>query len=504
VASASDKAITAFNITSPVSAAGIINEGAKTIAVIVPYGTSVTSLTPVITHTGASISPLSGVPRDFSSPVDYIVTAADGSTETYTVTVTVASSSAKAITGFTITGATGVIINEAAKTIAVTVPYGTDATSLSPAITHTGASISPLSGVAWTFTGPVLYTVTAEDLSTETYTVTVTVATALNSVAEIENWIDAAVAEDPTAGSDADHAISLPPLDVTLNSTQWYNILSAIAAKGQYVTLDLTDCARGPYNSGGGLYSNGTFDPDPGIAASGEQYVTALTLPDAAESVEASMNFVNSTFRHFTALKSVGGAWTTVIKSSAFSYCTALTSVDFPEAITIGNTAFFHCDSLTSVDFPKAETIGTSAFSYTNLTNLSSTDFPKAETIGTSAFAYCTSLTSVDIPAAETIGPSAFEFCTHLDSVSLLVETIPNRAFYNCTSLDSVSLPVVTTIVADAFYNCNALNTVTIGPGCDIDAASGLPNGFKASYDGNSMSAGTYTWDGYVWNFTSP
>ncbi|WP_238177842.1 DUF5018 domain-containing protein [Paenibacillus contaminans] len=170
------KAITAFGFTTP-SAAGTINEAAGTITVNVPYGTNVTSLTPTITQTGASISPGSGATRDFSNLVTYTVTAADGSTKSYTVTVNVAVNPAKEITGFSFTtpSATGTV-NEANRTIAVTVPYGTDITSLTPTIAHTGASISPNSGVAQNFSSPVTYTVTAADNTTQNYVVTVTEA----------------------------------------------------------------------------------------------------------------------------------------------------------------------------------------------------------------------------------------------------------------------------------------------------------------------------------------
>jgi formylglycine-generating enzyme required for sulfatase activity len=90
------------------------------------------------------------------------------------VTVTVAASPAKAITAFTFPTSTGTTITEAAHTIAVTVPFGTVVTALVPSITHTGASISPDTGVANNFTSPATYTVTAADASTQAYLVTVT------------------------------------------------------------------------------------------------------------------------------------------------------------------------------------------------------------------------------------------------------------------------------------------------------------------------------------------
>ncbi|MDR1374525.1 MAG: leucine-rich repeat protein [Treponema sp.] len=85
----SAKAITAFGFASP-AAAGVINETDKTIAVTVLYGTDRAALVPAIVHTGASVSPGPGEAQDFTAPVSYTVTAADGSAAAYTVTVTVA------------------------------------------------------------------------------------------------------------------------------------------------------------------------------------------------------------------------------------------------------------------------------------------------------------------------------------------------------------------------------------------------------------------------------
>lgn len=103
------------------------------------------------------------------------VTAQNGVTKTYTVKVTRVGSSTRAITAFNFVDppVTGDII-EANHTIAVTVPYGTNVTALTPMIGHTGASVDPASGVPQNFTNPVTYTVRAGDGSTQVYTVTVT------------------------------------------------------------------------------------------------------------------------------------------------------------------------------------------------------------------------------------------------------------------------------------------------------------------------------------------
>ncbi|MDR2245224.1 MAG: DUF5018 domain-containing protein, partial [Treponema sp.] len=128
-----------------------------------------------VSHSGVSISPDPETAKSYAGAVDYTVTAEDGSTQTYTVTVSVAKSSAANITGFTLAGASGSI---GTSSISVTVPYGTSLSSLAPGITvSAGATVSPASGVTRNFTNPVTYTVTAENGTTQkTYTVTVTVA----------------------------------------------------------------------------------------------------------------------------------------------------------------------------------------------------------------------------------------------------------------------------------------------------------------------------------------
>lgn len=187
VAEASDsaKAITEFSFTNPI-VSGVINEEAKTISVTVPYKTNVTALYAKFTTTGVRVQVGSIVQEsrrvlnDFTNPVLYVVTAADGTKATYTVTVTISLNSAKAITAFSFANpaVTG-IINESSKTITLTVPYGTDLTSLIASFTTTGVNVKVGSTVQASgtthnnFTNPVIYTVTAENSSTANYTVTV-------------------------------------------------------------------------------------------------------------------------------------------------------------------------------------------------------------------------------------------------------------------------------------------------------------------------------------------
>lgn len=87
-------------------------------------------------------------------------------------------STANDIITFTLSSQTGsATINTGTHTVAITVSYGTNVTSLSPTITvSSGATISPLSGAATDFTSPVVYTVTSADETAQEWTVTVTEA----------------------------------------------------------------------------------------------------------------------------------------------------------------------------------------------------------------------------------------------------------------------------------------------------------------------------------------
>ena len=197
-----EKAITAFSFTSP-AVTGVIDEESKTIAVTVPAETDVTALVATFTASASATvevgttEQVSGTTaNDFTSAVSYTVTAEDLTTETYVVTVTKEAvlSSEKAITAFSFTSpaATGVI-DEENKTIAVTVPAETDVTALvatfaasASATVEVGTTEQVSGTTANDFTSPVSYTVTAEDLTTETYVVTVTVDHG-NSISNISN-----------------------------------------------------------------------------------------------------------------------------------------------------------------------------------------------------------------------------------------------------------------------------------------------------------------------------
>jgi eukaryotic-like serine/threonine-protein kinase len=91
-APSSNKVITVFNFTLANNPTYLISDVIGTIAtdtiqLIVPAETDITSLNPAISYTGKSISPSNGIVQNFSAPVNYIVTAEDGSTKKYTISV---------------------------------------------------------------------------------------------------------------------------------------------------------------------------------------------------------------------------------------------------------------------------------------------------------------------------------------------------------------------------------------------------------------------------------
>ncbi len=185
----SEKYITGFKFLGADNHAALPEdvEGSITgndITLTVPYGTTLTDLKPTISFSDeASVNPASGTAVDFNNPVTYTVTAQDGTTRNYTITVNVAPpNTGKSITSFKFEADNNDALSEDVPSsingnvITLTVPHGTALTALKPAISFSDeASVNPASGTAMDFSNPVTYTVTAQDGTTRNYTVTVNV-----------------------------------------------------------------------------------------------------------------------------------------------------------------------------------------------------------------------------------------------------------------------------------------------------------------------------------------
>ena len=169
----SEASITAFEIES-LNQVGTIS--GTTITMSVPYGTDISNLTPTITVSeGATLTPASGLARDFTSTVGYTVTAEDGkTTSSYSVTISILDPDTVVISNFEVSGAESVDIDQDGLTITINMLEGSDVTSLTPVITTipSDATSSPASGEAQDFSNSVDYTITAGETSS-TYTASV-------------------------------------------------------------------------------------------------------------------------------------------------------------------------------------------------------------------------------------------------------------------------------------------------------------------------------------------
>ena len=187
------KDLLSFNFSNPV---GTVSTSGNTITLTLPNGTSPSVLaslvanftsSPKSTVTIGQVSQVSGqTVNDFSTSKVYTVTAEDGSTKNYTITVTIQQSqksTEKDFLTYSINGVPGVI---SGNTITLTLPSGTSLANLSAVYTTSPKSTVTTGANTTNFTNPVTYVVTAEDGSTKTYIVTVTInSTNPNSLADL-------------------------------------------------------------------------------------------------------------------------------------------------------------------------------------------------------------------------------------------------------------------------------------------------------------------------------
>jgi hypothetical protein len=244
--------MTAFAFAGFTGAAGVVNEAARTIAITVPNGTNVTALVATFTTTGTvvkvgtTVQTSVATANNFTAPVAYAITAADGTTATYIATVTVAPSSAKAMTAFAFAGFSAYpgIVDESARTIAVTLPYGTNVTALTTKFTTSGTVVKIGSVVQTSeapptndFTTPVVYTVTAADGTTTTYTVTVTIAAANPTAPTLGETARFVILASQRVTTTAGSAISNGDIGIEDQARSYYAGFTPGASPGQFTVL---------------------------------------------------------------------------------------------------------------------------------------------------------------------------------------------------------------------------------------------------------------------------
>lgn len=166
--------------------------GTNTIAVNVPYNTTLTNLVADFTVSDGNVVTVLGTEQtsgsseqDYTNPVAFVVTSQTGDvTKTYTVTITTLANTESHFVTFVLAGADGVIDTEL-NTIAVETPLGTNLASLAPTFTvseqatvFVGSTEQTSAVTLQDFSSAIVYRVVAGDESYTDYTITATVAEA--------------------------------------------------------------------------------------------------------------------------------------------------------------------------------------------------------------------------------------------------------------------------------------------------------------------------------------
>jgi hypothetical protein len=258
-----------------------------------------------------------------------------------------------------------------------------------------------------------------------------------------------AIAEHLTAGSGT---LSQPlSIKTSLNMMYWPHLLEILDEAGDYVSLDLSDCALSV------LTESTAFNPDTSTSA-GKDRISSLTLPEAAESIPGGTAEA-PTFKGFINLVRLEGLNVVSIGAYCFTDCSALEAVDMPLLSLIRDYAFSGCSNLETIELPALVKIEDAWYPYS---------------VG-APFLNCTGLRSVSLPSATTIYSKLFTGCTNLESISLGSE--PPPLYYWLQSCATTT------------------KTITIYvPAASLSAYESAWAG-KISIEGMSNASSGYSWD---------
>jgi hypothetical protein len=367
------------------SVTGIIDAAAHTVMVLVPRGPDLTSLTPAITVSpGARVTPASGTAQDFTTPVTYTVTAANGLTQTWTVTVL--------CTPFSISDI---------RTYLASSPSGTGAP-----------------------TNPILLPV-GVDLASEWSDI-------LSAIVDANNGSDVYVALDLSASTACENADGIMEFDPGTDTTGVSKIVSLVLP-------DAAKSIKAGISSAAAISKNFTALTE----VSGESVETIGNNVFADCTVLKTVDFPaatiigSNTFSFCPALTTVDLPVATIIGIQTFGY-TALETVTLPEAKTIGGDAFYACAALETVNLPKAETISWEAF--WACAALKTVDLSAVKTIDDDAFNGCTALTTLNLPATPpTLKRAVFERTGSTGTLEIVVPTGAVSAYTSAWGVDAVT-----------------------------------------------------------------
>ena len=217
----------------------------STVSVEIPYAADLSKLTPAI-----EISEFAELNAPASLQVGkntYTVTSESGKAKTWTVNITRAAvASGNQIVSFRY-GSVEAVIDQALGTITMELPAGSS-TSFAPVIvTSAYATVSPASGVKQNFAVPVQYTVTAQNGSTNTYTVTVKVETTAAEnphKAKMEALVEKVIARYRTSATDDWEYMNIGFYDQKLNNMDAKTIGKRIAKLDSTTNVAMTNLDR--------------------------------------------------------------------------------------------------------------------------------------------------------------------------------------------------------------------------------------------------------------------
>ena len=467
-AKSTEKSITSFSFTqalnSNLSASqvdGVIDETGKTIILKVNGNALPNLIATFSISAGAKLEVAgtlqeSGVTtNDFTNPVTYRVTAEDGSTEDYTVSV---QSTSKSITSFSFTQALNSnlsasqvdgVIDETGKTITLKVNGNALPNLIATFSISAGAKLEVAgtlqeSGVTTNdFSNPVTYRVTAEDGSTEDYTVSVTSTAAAPSSPSSPTGITGAKTGTGegtvtiTWDSPAETGIGNDENPAAITKYKLYRSEAAGFAltDAGVTTTEITDAALREYEVSGltetteyyfritAFNSIGEGSPTDAFSAFTPTDGLAFTLINSDTEYSVVNGTVSNTATAIAIPTYYEGKEVTTLGASAFDFFSRLVSIQLPDGLkTIGDFAFQNCASLTLTSLPDGVT-----------------------SIGQYAFGGCNSLALTSLPDGVTsIGDSAFEACITLTEITINRATPPTAGstiFHDCTNLTKIKVP---------------------------------------------------------------
>jgi len=438
-----------FGTLSPSFAAATTNYTASvpnttTSIMVRPSVTDSNAMVTVNGTTVASGSPSTPIPLVVGpNTITTVVAAQDGSTTSYTVTVTRRASYVSTLSNIVFyAGLQPVQLNLLGM---ASVPNVITSITATPTVTDSNATVKvngtnvasgTASGPISLHVGstPVTVVVTAQDGSQTTYNFTVTRA-APSTVSTLSGLALSAGTLSPTFATATTNYTA-----IVSNSTSSITVTPTLTDSNATVTVNGTNVASGAASTAIPL-AVGTNTITTMVTAQDGTTTSTYTLTvTRSNGIDYTIADSKVTITGYTGAggdvplpSTIEGHPVTSIGDSAFQGCIGLTSVTIPDSVTsIGNSAFSGCTGLTSVTIPSS-VISIGNYAFYGCTGLRSVTIPESggrsglmslilsvgdTSIGNGAFQGCTNLTSVTIPSSViSIGEDAFSGCTGLTSV---------------------------------------------------------------------------------------